>query len=339
MKRGSLRRVGRVTLWAITTATVAAAWVLYPPPVRRIEWPDGKRFALSIVDDTDQTTLERARPLYDVLYRAGLRTTKTVWTLERSMDAVPTDDGASLQDPEYRDWILDLQRKGFEIALHGVRGGSSDRATVQAGLDEFKQVLGADPRLHVNHALNRENLYWGEYRWWFAPYRWMFQLTRPYTFTGHLASSPYFWGDLAQQRVKYVRRYTFSEINLLRVNPSMPYRVPNMPYVNYWFDASDGGSVDQFEDLLSEENLDRLERERGVTLIYMHLAAGSFSRGGGEPDPRFVARVNAVAARNGWFAPVSDILDHVARQPGWTPDLGVREHLRLDTWFLLDRMF
>lgn len=335
-----LRVLIRVAVPAAVATVALATYVLFPPAMRRVEFPDGKHFALSIVDDTDLTTLERVRPLYDVMYRAGLRTTKTVWVLEQSDEPVSTNQGATLRDTEYLAWILDLQRKGFEIALHGVRGGSSERATVLEGLDEFRRLPGADPRLHVNHALNRENLYWGEHRWWFTPYRWLFRLTRPQEFRGEQPDSPYFWGDLAQRRIRYVRRFTFSEINLLRTSPSMPYRVPGMPYVNYWFETSDGGSIEQFDRLLSDENLDRLEREGGVTLIYAHLGAGSFNVGGrGKPDPRFVARIEAVSKRNGWFAPASDILDHLARQAGWTPELSAREHLRLDSWFLLDRVF
>lgn len=325
-------------LFVAAATIVSAGYVLYPPPIRRVDFPNGKRFAFSIVDDTDQATLDRVRPLYDVLYRAGLRTTKTIWTLHAGDEPIPTNQGASLHDSDYRDWVVDLQRKGFEIGLHGVRGGSSTRELVKAGLDEFKRALGTDPRLHVNHALNRENLYWGSHRWTFAPYKWLFEFSRPFEFGGHVPGSPYFWGDLARERIKYVRRNTFSGINVLRESPWTPYRVSEMPYVNYWFDASDGGSINQFENLLRDENLDLLEREGGVAIVYAHLGAGSFNRGG-DADPRFVDRIQAVASRNGWFAPVSDILDHLASQPGWAPELGFRDNLRLDTSFLLDRVF
>jgi hypothetical protein len=322
---------------ALLLAAVTA-FVLFPVKRPRITFPEGKRFAFTIVDDTDQTTVERGRPLYDVLKRAGLRTTKTVWALEMAPDGVPTDHGESLQDPEYRDWILDLQRSGFEIGLHGVRGGSSERAVVQRGLEVFERTLGVWPRLHVNHALNRENLYWGEHRWSFSPFRWAFGFARPYPFIGHVEGSPYYWGDLALERIKYVRRFTFQEIDVLRVNPGMPYHMPGMPAVQYWFDGSDGGSIDQFERLLSDENLDRLERDGGVALVYAHLGAGSFNRDGAA-DPRFVDRIRAVARRNGWFEPASRILDHLMAQPGWTPEPGFRQRLQVESWFILDKVF
>ena len=338
MMRRILRVATRALLVGAFLAAGIVAFVLYPVTPPHLIFPGGKRFAFTIVDDTDQATLERGRPLYEVLHRAGLRTTKTVWALETGSQSVPTDQGASLREAAYRDWILELQRQGFEIGLHGVRGGSSDRATVLAGLEEFKRTLGAYPRLHVNHALNRENLYWGEHRWWFAPFRWAFQAGREHRFEGHLPDSPYFWGDLARDRLRYVRRFTYSEINLLRVNPWMPYRISGMEYVPYWFEGSDGGSIDQFVELLSDRNLDRLEQEGGVTLVYAHLGAGSFNKNSGA-DPRFVDRIEAVSRRQGWFAPASEILDYLAAQPGWTPEPSVRQKLRLELWFILDRVF
>lgn len=307
--------------------------VLYPPATQSIEFPEGKRFALSIVDDTDLTTLQRVKPLYELMYKAGLRTTKTVWVMEPNDQSNSTDQGDTLRDPSYREFILDLKDKGFEIALHGVRGGSSLRQDIVSGLDEFKREVGRDPRLHVNHALNRDNIYWGQYRWSVPIYQWGFARMRPFEFSGHDPASGHFWGDLAKQRIQYMRRFTFREINLFNVNPSMPYRLPDMPYANYWFDASDGGSIDAFDQLLKTENLDRLEREGGVALVYAHLGAGSFNRDGGV-DPRFEARIKDVASRNGWFAPVSEILDYLAHQSGWNPELSRRERARLETLYV-----
>jgi hypothetical protein len=315
-----------------------AAMVMYPPPARRVTWPDGKRFAFTIVDDTDQSTLERIKPIYDLMFEAGLRTTKTVWSLPPTETANTTNLGDTLADDEYRAYVLELQDRGFEIGLHGVRGGSSLRDDVQRGLEEFQRHLGTYPRLHVNHSLNRDNLYWGASRWSVPFYRWGFSLARPFEFSGDDPSSPHFWGDLALERITYVRRFTFRDINLLRINPSMPYRLPHTPFVNYWMDGTDGGSLDAFVELLATENLDRLEREGGVTLVYAHLGAGSFNTEDGGVNPLFTERIADVAGRNGWFAPASDILDHLVTQPGWRPNLTVRERTRLDTFFLVQRL-
>ena len=329
----SWRRLLRIALAAAVLLAIAIAWVLYPPPERKIVFPEGKRFAFTIVDDTDMATLERNRPVYEVLNRYGLRTTKTVWVLEATETDHPSNAGDSLSDPDYRAFIVDLRKKGFEIALHGVRGGSSGRADIVAGLEEFRREFGSYPRLHVNHSMNRDNLYWGRDRWSFAPFRWLYALAKDEGFAGQEPDSPHFWGDLAQQHVTYVNQFTFRDINLLNVTSSFPYHLPDKPLVNFWFPTVNGNNLDQFESLLSPENLDRLEREGGICLVYSHLGAGSFNEGDGV-DPRFEDRIRDLASRNGWFVPASEILDYLSAQPGFQPEPGWRERVRLEVLFL-----
>ncbi len=72
-------------------------------------WPGGKTFAFTVIDDTDSATVENVKPIYDLLYSRGIRTTKTVWAYP-ARDGFP---GQSLSDPEYRDFILSLKEKGF----------------------------------------------------------------------------------------------------------------------------------------------------------------------------------------------------------------------------------
>ena len=327
----------KVVLLLVAVAS-ASAYLLTPVDARQIQFPDGKRFAFTIVDDTDMSTLERAEPIYATLHKYGLRTTKTVWVYEPTETSHPANLGGSLHDPKYREFVNDLQRKGFEIALHGVRGGSSPRQDTVAGFEEFKRYVGQYPRMHVNHSRNRENIYWGPQRFSFTPYRWAGALLMSHKSFGHDPGSEFFWGDLSRERVQYVRQFTFTDINLLAINPSFPYRLQDKPYVNYWFPTAHGGNADAFAELLKPENLDKLEREGGVCLVYAHLAGGSFNRGG-RVDPRFEERLKDLSSRNGWFAPASDILDHLAKQPGWTGEIGFKERLRLETRFIFGQLF
>lgn len=330
-----MRKKKIIVVMGSMAALFAAAllYILPAPEARPITFPDGKRFAFSIVDDTDMATTERARPLYAILHQYGLRTTKTVWVLKSRSDRHSPDSGETLQDPPYRELIADMRQKGFEIALHGVRGGSSERPDIIQGLDEFRNENGQYPVMHVNHSLNADNVYWGSNRWSFAPYRWAYGMLEGNKFSGEDPESKHFWGDLVKERVKYVNQFTFSDINLLNVTPSFPYHLSDKPYVNFWFPTADGDNLDLFEALLSPENLDRLEREGGVCLVYTHLGAGSFTKSA-EATARFEARIKDVAARNGWFAPASEILDHLAKQPGWTAEPSFREKVRLETLFL-----
>ena len=132
-------------LASLLTAAVMLSFFFRPATAAPLRFPDGKRFAFSIIDDTDMATLERLKPIYALLEQYGLRTTKTVWVMESNDLANPANHGDSLRDPAYREFILDLQRKGFEIALHGVRGGTSLRQETISGLDEFSRVVGQYP--------------------------------------------------------------------------------------------------------------------------------------------------------------------------------------------------
>ena len=320
---------------ALMLATVA--WIAPPPSVPSLTFPEGKKFAFSIVDDTDMSTLERLRPVYDVLTRYGLRTTKTVWMLPNNGSQHDADAGVSISDPAYREFILDLQRKGFEIALHGARGGSSLRADSLSGLELFRTTMGTYPRMQVNHALNKDNLYWGRHLYSLGIFQFFAGLVIGYEFSGHDPKSPYFWGDVAREHIDYVRRFTFQEINLLSVNPAMPYHMDDKPYVNFWFPTADGARVINFARLLRDENLDRLEREGGVCLVFAHLGSGSYNKGD-VVDPRFEERVKAISARKGWFVPASQILDFLRAQPAWTGRLSLRELIRVDIKFFLQRV-
>jgi hypothetical protein len=327
-----MRRALKTVMLLLTALAALSIYALYPPTVKALTFPGGKRFAFSIVDDTDMATLERVEPIYQLLEKYGLRTTKTVWVFPTNDGSHSPNRGDSLSDSAYYEFIASLQRKGFEIALHGVRGGSAIRDEVADGLDEFKRKLGAYPRMHTNHSLNLDNLYWGQHRFSIPPYRWLIGFVMPREFAGHKPGTPYFWGDLAQRHIRYVGQFTFHEINLLKVEPSLPCRIADKPYVNYWFPTSHGDNLDGLVELLKPENLDRLVAEGGVSLVYAHLGAGSFNRNGGV-DARFEERIKDLASRDGWFAPASDILDYLTRQPGWSGERSLRDAVRLETRF------
>lgn len=279
-----------------------------PRAARQLEWPDGRTFAFSIIDDTDHATVERVKPIYDLLASLNMRTTKTVWVF-------PTDGEAhyagaqTLADEPYRAFVLELQARGFEIALHGVRGESSTREVIERGLDNFREVLGHDPSIHVNHAFNRDNLYWGVSG--LNGVRRALRLYRgnPGDGEGAKPLSGYFWGDLARQRIRYVRGDVFDDINTLKADPRMPYHDPARPCVRSWFSASNGGRIASFKSLLSRQNQDRLAHERGLCVAYTHFGTPGFINRQGELDEEVRQLLTMLSKRNGWFAPVSEILD------------------------------
>jgi hypothetical protein len=296
-------------------------------------YPDGKTFAFSVFDDTDRATVANVRPVYELLADLGICTTKSVWAL--SSDTTQPIGGQSLAEEEYVSFVRWLMSKGFEIALHNVRNGDSTRRDVEAGLERFREIVGNYPRVHCNHLENRDNVYWGLDRFRTAWVRHAYNFATKFRamgkYDGHRPGSAHFWGDLCRERIDYVRNFTFDDINLDNINPSMPYRDPERPYVKKWFSSSEGGDVDSFCRTLEETNQDRLEREGGVCIMYTHFAKGFFKDG--QLDQRFVQRMTRLAQRPGWFVPVSTLLDRLEAVRG-ARDIPPSELRAMErTWF------
>ena len=274
-------------------------------------FPNNKRFAFTVFDDTDYSTVENVEPVYRLLAELGIRTTKSVWPL--ACVPGPRIDGSTLQDVNYRDFVRWLQREGFEIGLHNVRNHDATREVVEQGFEDFSALLRQEPRTHCNHTTNRENLYWGSDRIATIPIRFGYNVATRFArrkyFEGHVENSPYFWGDLCKKRLTYVRNFVFDEINLDRVNPSMPYHDHAKPFVNLWFSSSEGSTVTSFCDMLSEANQDQLEAEGGVCIMYTHFASGFYTQS--TLHPRFEQLMRRLATMNGWFVPVATLLDHL----------------------------
>jgi hypothetical protein len=303
-----------------------------------VQWPDGKTFAFTVVDDTDRATLRRVAPVYALLDELGLRTTKTVWPL--AFTAPARLGGDTLEDAPYRAWVLGLQERGFEIASHGATDHSSARADVGRALDRFRDVLGRDPRIHVNHYGQREGIYWGEARLDGVP-RAIYRVAqrasrRADRYLGHVEGSPYFWGDLCRERIDYVRNFVFRDIDTGARDPIMPYHDPRRPYVRYWFSSSEGPDVASFCELLSERSQDRLAERGGVCIVYTHFAQG-FAEDG-QPDRRFAALMRRLASLPGWFVPASTLLDFLRTRPDWTPNGDPRVLARMQRGWLASKL-
>ena len=274
-------------------------------------FPENRRFAFTIFDDTDYCRLPEVEPVYRLLADLGFRTTKSVWPLASAPEGAI--EGASLAEADYLDFIRRLQREGFEIALHGVRNHHSTRDLVEQGFRVFTDSLGRPPRIHVNHLNNRDNIYWGVHRFTTALPRLAFRLgSRSGPFEGNVDGSAYFWGDLCRERIDYVRSFVVEEINLLKVNPTLPYYNPAKPYVRVWFTSTFGDKAPSFFKALREEEQDRLEAEGGVCIMYTHFGLRFYQQGA--LNPEFVRLMKRLAAKQGWFVPVSTLLDFLRQR-------------------------
>jgi hypothetical protein len=280
-------------------------------------FPDGRRFAFTILDDTDDSTVANAKPVYDLLYELGFRTTKTVW-----MEPCPEGSrlffaAETMADPAYRAWVHEVAERGFELAWHGATMESSRRDRTERALAAFEREFGRAPRVHANHGQNRENLYWGARRYHHPLWRTVARIGYAFggpVFEGENPASPYYWGDLGRRSVRYVRNLTFTELNLLAADPDTPYRLPDTPEVAYWFSTADAPDATAFRRLVTRARLDRLRDEGGVCILSTHLGKGYAT--GGRVDPDVAATLRHLAAQPGWFVPVSEVLDHLLAHGG-----------------------
>ena len=305
-----------------------------------VSLPHGKRFAFSVLDDTDNANVANVGPIYALFRELGMRTTKTVWPLDCDPQERGIFEGSqTLQDPEYADFVRELVANGFEIASHNATMVSSERSRTVEGLEVLRSTFGSVPKIHCNHSQNRENLYWGANRYTNRTIR---MLARGFgavsgrsTFEGDDPASPYYWADLCERNFRFVRNFTFSRLDTSRLPPGGPYRRQDMPGIGYWFTTSDASDAVAFKRLFTRPRIDRLVRDGGVCILSTHLAAEYVVDG--KVDSEIEATLRYLASFDGWFAPVSEILEHMlsARgEDGITP----MQLFRLESAHVLDRL-
>lgn len=304
-----------------------------------VAWPGGHKFAFTVVDDTDWATVQNVRPVYDLLAGLGIKTTKTVWMVRG--EAPPVNGGATCEEPEYVEWLLSLQRKGFEIALHNAAPCTSPKETTKRALARFPELFGGDGILFCNHTHCRENIYWGQARlsgWRRHLYNLATHGRNRDISRGHVDGDPLFWGDLCQQRVRYVRNFVFDDLDVLAVCPEQPYHDPAKPYVNFWFTSADGGWVKSFLANFTPQKLKRLQEAGGLCIAYVHFARGFVENG--KVHGEFRKRMEYLASLNGWFVPASQVLDYLRQGAGPRERIIPPERLRrLEGKWLLEKLF
>jgi hypothetical protein len=279
-------------------------------------WPGGKKFAFTIFDDPDWCNCETRQMVYPFLDDLGFRTTRAVWPTDLSRPS--RFGGETCSNPEYLADALRFQKKGFEIAYHNAAPHSSTREEIIQSLETFRSYFSDYPSSMANHTGNADAIYWGSSR--------LTGIRRPIydvlnlgrtrnCFKGHLEDSPYFWGDICRERIRYCRNFVFyRDVNTLRACPWMPYSDPLRPYVREWFSGADGTDCRTFVRAISEKRQDQLEAEGGLCILYTHF--GKYFVQDGKLDGEFVRLMKRLAGKNAWFAPVSTILDFLKQKNG-----------------------
>ena len=190
----------------------------------------------------------------------------------------------------------------------------------------------------ANH-YNADAIYWGPARlssWRRSIYNLITRGRMRNRFFGQVEGHPSFWGDVCRERIRYCRNFVYADINTLRMNPWMPYIDPLRPYVRYWYSASEGDKAPAFLNTLRDANQDRLEEEAGACIMYTHFGHGYVQDS--KLNPEFRRTMERLARKNGWFVPVSELLDFLLKTQGPTTLTdGVRR--RLETRWLWEKLF
>lgn len=301
-----------------------------------VEWPNGKRFAFTIFDDSDNAVRGNVEPVYAFLAELGFRTTKSIWPIRGS--GSPICGGDTVDNPRYREWLLALQTEGFEIGFHNATYHTSARASTVEALDRFHQLFGQYPKTMANHASNGEAVYWGPSRVSGLNrliYLLLTGLRTAKTFRGHVPGDPLFWGDICRDKIRYVRNFVFAELNTLKACPQMPYYDPARPFVNHWFASTEAPSVKPFVKACSDAAVDELAENGGACILYTHLANGFWESEDIQPD--FRRRMQRLSGKNGWFVPVGELLDYILEKRG-PYAISKQERRRLERKWLLHKV-
>ncbi len=245
---------------------------------RVLRWPAPYRFAFGVTDDTDRSTTDSVRCVYEYCLARGIFPTRTTWVTppRRTCGIIgkeEADQAVTLADDEYRALCLELQAAGIEMALHGVSSGDNLREEVRDGYNTFRRIFGRDPSLIAFHSHNADNAYWGTSFVRSRIAKAIIALLVPdktEKYFGADKDSEYYSSDILFERVRYIRMFRTIRLNVLRVNPSMPYHADHTPDVRFWFSTT-------AEDLhacrrVTPARLDRLAREDGLFLLYAHMA-------------------------------------------------------------------
>lgn len=308
--------------------------------LNNLKYPSGAEFAFTILDDTDDTTVENGRPVYDLLSSLGIRTTKTVW----AFDAPPENRGPyfaaeTLSSPDYFRWVSKLAHEGFEIAFHNATMGSSVREDTIRALDLIEEGFNQPIRLHCNHGQNRENLYWGVERYNSFLLKQLINLfskIRPYpVFEGDKVGSPYYWADVAAERLSYIRAFAFRQLNCMSIPPGKLFRDAEKQPAPLFFNTADAADINAFNKLVNPATIDRLRGQKGWAIVSTHLGKGFYWEG--ELNPKFRRTMEYMTSLPGWFVPAGSILDFIKAEVG-VSNLSCFQRSQMECSHVIDRI-
>jgi hypothetical protein len=310
-------RVGRALL-------CFALFLSQPALAQTPEWavslyPNGHPFAFTIVHDADSAYSQRLAPLFDVFDNLGFRITATAfvfwaqWAREGRVWAewnrlndpnyrFFAPKAVPLADPQERLFYRGLAARGHEIGMHSPSDTSDTRKDLIRAFEYFRDVFGHYPKVYVEHASNSNK--------------------EAQANEGSNPASSYYNTDLLERYGAWIwvdgagalpdpKNGKF--FDLLASNNSPFSRFALETYgiqkgfirSGKWRDSTGDGFLQWY----SEANIDALENNRGMALVYTHLNAKWLDPQTREMRSAIKNRLGYLAAKRAWLAPAGEILD------------------------------
>lgn len=307
-------RSEKVPLRKASAATKSPDW-------RLSLYPNGHTFAFTIVHDADSSYSRRLAPLFDEFDALNMKITATVFVYwaDWAQDGKIWSSWNRIDDPEKkflapqavplvddneRAFYLGLAARGHEIGMHTPSDTSDTTRRMQSAFEYFAQTFGHPPAIYVEHSTRsnketlqneganpRSNYYSLAVLKSYHPWVWV--------------DGP--WGLPADNEPRYYDLVAFNGAPFSN-EESQHYGLDKVfMRTGKWHKADGDGFLDEY----SEANVDDLERNRGIALVYTHLDSKWLDAGTHKMRAPICDRLRYITSKNGWFAPASVILDRV----------------------------
>jgi hypothetical protein len=296
------------------SAALEADWRLNP-------YPEGHRFAFTIVQDADSAYSRRLAPVFDEIDALKMKITVTLFVFwaewahgGQSMNewlshATPAQSffrpvAVPLVDPAERAFYLSLAVRGHEIGMHSASETSDTTAQTERAFAYFTQVFGHSPTVYVEHShKNNKEALINEGADPRSPY-YNLEILRRY--------HPWVWlnDPLGLPRPENPRYFDLFSIPGGPFNAELSRRY-GLSKVFMRTGVAGQADGDGFLSWYSPANIDLLERDRGLALVYMHLDKKWLDVATQKMREPLRERLRYLAHKNGWFAPAGRILDRL----------------------------
>jgi hypothetical protein len=327
--------------WASRCVAVVACWMLLcagiskaekrpfnktPIPTKAPDWrlslyPNGHTFAFTIVHDADSSYSHRLAPLFDEFDALDMKITATIFVFwaDWAKDGKIWSSWNQIDDPEKklfapvavplvddneRAFYLGIAARGHEIGMHTPSDTSDTTQRLQNAFEYFTRTFGHPPTIYVEHstASNKEtlqneganprsNYYSLAVLKSYHPWVWV--------------DGP--WGLPADNEPRYYDLVASNGAPFSN-KESQHYGLDKVfMRTGKWHKADGDGFLDEY----SVANVDDLERNRGVALVYTHLDSKWLDPSTHKMRAPICERLRYITSKNGWFAPAGTILDRV----------------------------